>query len=80
VHLKVKNYDIGEDSSDEWSSSDECVSSVVCSIASIPPKPHLFKPSTKSSFDVIQQLKDGQPMIGPVVKLPLAAPPIGDCS
>jgi hypothetical protein len=40
--LKVKGYNIGEDSSDgetEWSSSDELVLSVVCTSVSIPPKP-----------------------------------------
>jgi hypothetical protein len=42
THSKVKRYDIGEDSSDgenEWSSSDEHVSSVVCGSQSITPKP-----------------------------------------
>jgi hypothetical protein len=82
-HFDSRNWlpddNVGEESSDEWSSSNKCVSSVVCSSASIPLKPHSFKPSTKSSFDVIQQPKDGQTMIGPVVKLPLAAYPIQDC-
>jgi hypothetical protein len=57
THLKVKNYDVGEDSSDEWPSSNERVSSAVRGSASIPPKPHSFKPTTKSSFDVIRQPK-----------------------
>ena len=62
--MKIKNYDVGEDSSDEWSSSNELVLSVVHSSASMPPKPHSFKPNTKSSFDVILQPKDSQPILG----------------
>jgi hypothetical protein len=77
----ITTVDIRKDSSDgenEWSSSNEHASSVVCGSQSITLKSHSFKSITKSSFDVSRQLVSGHSMIGPVVNLPLAAPPRGD--
>jgi hypothetical protein len=78
AHLKVKRYNVGEDSSHGETARvvqfQKHVLSVVCGSGSIPLKPHSFKSNTKSSFDVSRQPVLGQSMIGPVVKLPLAAP------
>jgi hypothetical protein len=77
---KVNRYNVVEDSSDgenEWTSSNESVSSVVGSSGSITPKLHSLKSSTELSFDVSSLLLSGCSMIGPVVNLPLATPPKG---
>jgi hypothetical protein len=79
--LKVNRYDVVEDSPDgenEWTSSNESISSVVGSSGSITPELHSLKSSTKSSFDVSSPLLSGCSMIGSVVNLPLATPPKED--
>jgi hypothetical protein len=77
--LKVKRYDIGEDSSDgenECSISNKCVSSVGGGSWSITSKPDLLKSITKLSFDgVSRQPVLGQSIIGPVLNLHHAALP-----
>jgi hypothetical protein len=50
---------------------------VFCGSQSFTLKHHLFKLNNKLSFDVSRQMVSGCSMIGPVVNLPLAAPPRG---
>jgi hypothetical protein len=59
----------------EFTSSSEsvCIKCCWCRLES--PKPHLFKSSTKSSFEVSSQPLSGHPMLGPVVNLPLTCLP-----